>query len=509
MTRRMNVIVCIALSFMFLLISVGYASLSDHLRVSGNAQVSIPEGLFITRIDIEDGDVGDVQHHSVSFVQYTTTVDSLIDKKDDTTTTTGGSSGGSWRPPWGGGGSTTTTTTKYAGTVTYTITVFNNTKHEYAYRGLFYQKSLSGYNGNSYVATSNSDSKLGIVVSFTNDDKVVAPGEYLTFTATYTVGKEMDDGTDWKTLINFQFGINVESEAAAIDAVHAKFLNILNTTVTYNELVDKIDDKYDGSQEWTSNYIGNVSDAVDADSMTVETLFAGQLNMIISGQVKPATVLIKHENLDNNTNTGDDYVAVNSNGNGSPFYGYGCEMTLYLTTDQLNKANGQAPVYVTVFTCDRDENGNIVGDWYKIGESYIGKAPIVGYKGESGGTGSFVTDNWVSDRATYQVTDRYSYTVNQGTTIKDLTRVVDQNAINELQRLLNDAKELIEDMRYAGIGIEMIEEAYYAADRYYTLDASGNPVATQGITRAQLLPTIRNLDHAVSEARQAIEDLNK
>ena len=497
MTRRLNVIVCIALSFMFLLISVGYANLSDPLRVSGGALIDIPEGLFI--IGMKTTGSSNIDHESATFVQYTTTVDSTIDKKDDTTTTTSSKPN---KPA-------TTTTTKYAGSVTYQITVFNNTKHEYAYRGLYYQKNLSGYNGNSKVDTKTGDDKLGVVVSFPNNDKIVGPGETLTFSVTYTVGKNMDYAADWKTFLNFQFGINVESEAAAIDAVHSKFLNILNTKVTYNELINKIDDKYDGYQEWTSNYIGNVSDAVDADSMTVETLFAGQLNMIISGQVKPATVLIKHENLDNNTKTGDDYVAVNSNGNGSPFYGYGCEMTLYLTTDQLDKANSNAPVYVTVFTCDRDADGNIVGDWYQIGESYIGKAPVVGYKGESGGTGSFVTDNWVSDRATYKVTDRYSYTVNQGTTIKDLTRVVDQNAINELQYLLNEAKGLIDDMRYAGIGIEMIEEAYTAASRYYTLDGSGNPVATQGVTRAQLLPTIRNLDHAVKEAKQAIEDLNK
>ena len=498
MTRRTNVIVCIALSFMFLFLSVGYASLSDSLRITGTAQVDIPEGLFI--VEMHASGTSNVDHQDVSFIQYTTTVDSIIDKKNDTTST---SSGGGWWPSWG-----QTTTTTYSGSVTYEITVFNNTKHEYAYRGLFYQKTLSGYSGNGYVATSNSDSKLGVTVSFPNDDKVVGPGETLTFTATYTVGKNMDDDTDWKTLLNFQFGINVDSEAEAIDAIHAKFLNILNTNVTYNELVDKIDDKYDGSQEWTSNYMGNVSDAVDADSMTVETLFAGQLNMVIGGQVKPATVLIKHENLDNNTKTGDDYVAVNSEGKGSPFYGYGCEMTLYLTTDPLTTEGGQAPVYVTVFTCNRDDAGNIIGDWYVVGDSYLGKAPIVGYSG-GGGTGSFVTDHWVADYATYKVTDRYSYTVNQGTNIKTLTQTVDQNAINELQRLITEAKELIDDMRYAGIGIEMIEEAYTNASRYYTLDSSGNHVVTQGVTRAQILPIIRSLNHAIEEARQSIEDTNK
>jgi hypothetical protein len=241
--------------------------------------------------------------------------------------------------------------------------------------------------------------------------------------------------------------------------------------------------------------------------MTVETLFAGQLNMIINGQTKPASVLIKHENLDNNVNTGDDYVATSNSG--SPFRGYGCEMTLYLTTDPLTKANGWATVYVTVFTCDRDENGNIVGDWYKIGETYEGEANIVGYNGEAGGTGSFVTDNWRSYDVTYSPTERYSYRIAQGTGIKDITRFVDQKAIDEFQRILNESKGIIEDLTYAGIGIEMIEAAYNDASKYYTVDANGNAVAKYGITRAQLLPSMVNLNHALTEAKEAIENLPK
>ena len=154
-----------------------------------------------------------------------------------------------------------------------------------------------------------------------------------------------------------------------------------------------------------------------------------------------------------------------------------------------------------------DENGNIISKWYQIGDTYEGQANIVGYNGEAGGTGSFVTDNWVSYTKTYEPTDSFSYNVQSGTTIKTLVQVVDDRAISEFQRLLNEAKELIDDMRYAGIGIEMIENAYNAASRYYTVDDQGNAVAIAGTTRAQLLPTIRNLDHAVSEARKAIEEL--
>ena len=494
MTKQTTIVLSIALSFMFLFSAIGYSSLTDALEIEAAVKYEMPSALAITSIVVES--TSNVEHYEVTYIKHTTTVDALIDKKDDTTTTTSGRPG---RPG-------TTTTTTYTGTVVCKITVYNNTEYEYAYRGLYYQSSLSGYNGNPKVSEQAGDSNLGVVVSFENNDRVVAPGEYLTFTVTYTVGKKMDDSTDWKTLLNFQFGINVESEIAAVDALHSKFLDILNTSSTYNTLYDAIDDKFDGAQEWTSNYIGNVSDAVDADSYVVETLFAGQLNMLINGVVTPATVLIKHENLDNNVLTGDSYTVKYNNSNTPTTY-YGCEMTLYLTIDPLTTKNGQAPVYVTVFTCDSDENGNVNSDWYKIGETYIGKAPIVGYKGESGGTGSFVTDNWVSDRATYKVTDRYSYTVNQGTTIKDLTRVVDQNAINEFQLLISDAKELIDDMRYAGIGIEMIEEAYEYAASYYYLDDQGSPVAISGTTRTQLLPIIKDLDYAVSEARRAIEEL--
>lgn len=77
----------------------------------------------------------------------------------------------------------------------------------------------------------------------------------------------------------FKYGINVDSIDKAYDIVHHKFLDILNVTSTYEQLVDVLDDKFDGEQEWTSNYVGNVGNAVDNDMMTVETLFAGQLTM--------------------------------------------------------------------------------------------------------------------------------------------------------------------------------------------------------------------------------------
>ena len=482
MTKKMFITLCTVLSFMFCFFSLGYAALTDDLSISGKAEIEIPSGLFITDITLVSQSGLDV--NEISFTPYSTTVDCSLSKSSNST----------------------------AGSATYEITVYNNTKRDYTYRDLYYQIGLSGYN-NNYISKKNGTSNIGVVVNYPKDssgnNKIIAPQTSLTFTVTYTLGRSsytFPRNNTYKTLINYQFGINVNSEVEAVEAVHDKFLDILNTTSTYTTLVDVLDNKYDGSQEWTSNYVGNVGSATSDDAVAVNTLFAGQLQLVIDGKITPATVLIKHENLDNNRNTGDDYVAINPNA-GSPFYGYGCEMTMYLTTDPLTTRNGWAPVYVSVFTCDRDENGNIVGDWYLIGETYEGEANIVGYNGESGGTGSFVTDNWRSYAATYDITEDCSYSVSAGTTIKTLTQVVDARVTAEFQDLLTRAKAMIENTDYAGTGITVVEDAYESVSAYYTLDASGNPVANSNITRAQLCPIIKSLDHNLTIAQDKIDEI--
>ena len=482
MTKKMLVVWCTVLSFMFIFMAIGFAELTDDFLIMGNANINIPSGLFITKIETVKQSSVDV--NTVSFASYSTTVDSAISKSSDNT----------------------------AGSVTYRITVLNNTSLEYAYRGLYYQTSTSGYN-NDMISTSNGNRVIGVIVNYPKDaygrNQTIPAGEELSFEVTYTVGQRSSTfpaRNTVKTLINYQFGINVNTEEEAIDAVQDKFLNILNTTSTYDSLIDVLDNKFDGSQEWTSNYVGNVGNATSDDAMAVNTLFAGQLQLIINGQTTPATVIIKHENLDNSTLTGDDYVATNTS-NGGVFRGYGCEMTLYLTTHSLSKrdsTDGYAPVYVSVFTCDRDASGNKISEWYKIGDVYQGRANIVGYKGEADGEGSFVTDNWVATANTYRVTDSLSYSVTAGTTIKTLTQVVDSKVIAAYQDLLLRAKAIIDNTNYAGTGIIAVENAYDRAARFYTTDADGNPVAMTNVTRAQLCPIVAELEHSVVIAEDEI-----
>ncbi len=475
MSRLLKCILCIVLSLSFCFVTLGYSAITGKLVVRGTAKLEIPEGLFITAI-AQKGNPTRLDVANAEFVHHSTTVKTSLSKSSN-------------------------------GSVTYTVTVKNNTKYDYAYRGLYYQSELEDYD-NNYVSTSNGNSRIGVVTSFPNG-RVVKAGESLRFEVTYTIGSSRNTfpaSDTFYTMLNYQFGINVETAEEAIEAVHSKFQDILNTSSTYETLVEHLDDKFDGSQEWTSNYIGNVGNATTDDAMVVNTLFAGQLQIIINGVSTPARVIIKHENLDNNNMTGDDYVARNES-NGGVFRGYGCEMTMYFTIDALSTPNGTAPVYVTVYTCDRDENGNISSEWYQIGDTYLGNAPIVSYNGTAGGTGSFVTDNWTSVGRTYSPTDQYSYAVDPNTSLKTLVQVTDDAAINEFQRLLNEAKEMIDDLTYAGTGIDQLERAYERAARYFTLDENGNPVAKQGTTRAQLCPTISDLDYAIVEAQKVIDSI--
>jgi hypothetical protein len=317
----------------------------------------------------------------------------------------------------------------------------------------------------------------------------------------------------------------VDGEREALEVVEDKFLNILNTTSTYQQLIDSLDNKFDGRQEWTSNYIGNVTGSSSADSVAINTLFAGQLQITVGKEQLDATVMIKHENLDGNRLTGDDYTAVNSS-NGGVFNGYGCEMTLYLTIDPLNKANTYVPVYVVVFTCDRDSNGNQISDWYRIGSTYSGTANVVTYDGGNG-TGSFVTDNWRADAYSYKLIDGYSYNINgvaynldayyhniaQHVSIKNIVTEKDTNAVNTLQTLLNDARRIVDNPSYAGIGIDLVDEALNANlikfSGHYTIDENGNYVVDPDLTIAQVSPAIMNLYRVVNDALIRIDALAK
>ena len=98
--KSKNVAIFVIFSLMFSLIAFGYAALTDTMGVRGTAEVNTPEGLFVTAITRKSQSGLDV--YTSTFAEYSTAVTTNLSKSSDRT----------------------------AGSVTYVIRVFNNTKHE-------------------------------------------------------------------------------------------------------------------------------------------------------------------------------------------------------------------------------------------------------------------------------------------------------------------------------------------------------------------------------------------
>lgn len=185
--------------------------------------------------------------------------------------------------------------------------------------------------------------------------------------------------------LNFEFMPLDElpkEEEIAVSGALGQFKAILNNETISNslsQLTTQMDD-YDANDRHDNSYIGNVSGAAQEDILLLENLFQDNLTLVIDGVETNVTILIKRENLDGNSTTGDSQ---------------GREMTIYMTTDDLRQTGSwfspsKAPVYAAVFTSDDDGE-----NWYQLGEMFEGTATIKQYNGMPG-SGSFDTDTWKS-----------------------------------------------------------------------------------------------------------------
>ena len=458
-------LVCIALSLLSLLACVGYAKVTENFAINGTATAEVPEGIYITDIT-EVGSIG-IDKNEYDFIPTTTNIMNTVSR----------SAGDN------------------AGVIEYEVTVYNNTSITYCYRDIYFQTEIFDYNGNDYISHFEGDNNVFIECVFADDSiesKKLDPKEKMVFTVYYTVGKDIDADIDLNMLVNIRFGIYVAGEWEAVDLIEARFLEILNTQSTYNRLIDVLDDKFNGWDTWTANYVGNVAgataEAFSNDSLTVNSLFQNRLQMTIDGELREATVIIKHENVDWDYGTGDSYVAYNSEG--LSVSDSGCEMVLYLTIDTLDEPWAYVPVYAMVFTCDISwQTGERVSDWYRIGSTYIGKAEVSDYDGTVGGTGSFRTTTWVSDVMEYEVIagysfeiqnynttdtyylDRFSYEVDGYYNLHYTLETYNKEALSVLEQLIADAKRIIDNPSYAGEGIDGVRAKY---EKYYWLYAWNN-----------------------------------
>lgn len=452
----------ILFSLIFSFTCIGYAALTTTLNIVGAVDISAPEGIYITNIELVG--TSNATSKGADYVSYSTSAITTISK----------------------------TSSNRTGSVTYKITVWNNTPYKYAYSGIVYSSSTEGgYNGNSSVSTIAANNKISITTTI-NTSTSIEPGEKLEFEATYTMGRSLAANRDYKTLVNYKFGVNIDSVGdVAIDVVLNQFGSVLNDDTpggAYETLCDKIDDKFDGINGWKTNYIGNVADSTSQDSQTINALFQGKLQLTVDGKETNVTLLIKREDVDGDLNTGDSYTSTHPNGS---FSASGCEMTIYMTVDPLNRQGAAAEVYAAVFTCHKV--GDTYGDWYMLGDMYLGTATIVGYEGGES-TGSFNTETWLSKLSTYTVSDDYQYTVGNNNTIQTVIQAADRNASNKLRNLLAEAKAIIDANEYAGQAMVQLTSIFNEASHLYTVSGNGTITINNNTTRADAVPVIKSLE---------------
>ena len=196
--------------------------------------------------------------------------------------------------------------------------------------------------------------------------------------------------------LHFNFVVDKDSigNIVALTAVD-RFRAILNNEVfenSYQTLEDAMNNRGGLNKASAVTYIGNVVGANSQDSNTIKALFSEEfLSMDLDGDgtAEPITMMIKRENLDNNTATGDSYTYTNW---GRQYTVNGAEMTIYITAENLNNVSSgkSVVVYAASFT-------KLAGTdtWTELVPLTIGTANANNYSGY-GSANSFNTDTWQS-----------------------------------------------------------------------------------------------------------------
>lgn len=338
MTILKNVICILAFSFVCLFMPIGYAQLSNDLLVNTTVSAEPPLIVYITDVMISDSS-GVNSNQSVMNYYSTTLVSSSVVLGSDASSY-----------------------------VTMQIVVFNNTGETYGFSAVKY-----AIGGDSYDNDNISIELLDIKVR-----EPILSQQYLTFHVKFFYKTSTISNRVLNSMIQYEFlPINEIPEdtgqIVANDAME-RFEEILNEKETFDSLDSQMDDYSNNNRN--SSYIGNLSGSSESDLVFIEDLFEGKLLININGVETEITLMIKRENLDGDTSTGDE------NGN---------EMTIYMTTNSLTSMLTRVTVYAAVYT--KVESSN---EWIQIGDLFEGDARVNGYNGSIFGTGSFNTDTWES-----------------------------------------------------------------------------------------------------------------
>lgn len=377
MKKITQIIIALMLSVSFIFTVIGYAQLTDTLTIHGSLEAAPLQDLYI--VDVVPSGSNAVSNG------YTKTVHS----------------------------STVNLGSGASGTASFDITVLNNTGYPY-----YFDKMV--WADGAYDNTNITPKLSGI----TAKDELLS-GETVKFTVTFSYKNTSSiTNTTLNSVINYQFVPDPDDAGdIAVDNVLDKFEEILNDKSTGGAFETLIDNMEVEGRRANETYIGNVVGADSDDTTAVEGLFTDEImNYLVlqlaGGEKKEVTAIIKRAPLDGNDATGTNILD-----NNGAIETAGCEMTIYLTPDDIPEdrlffgSGGRSiTVYAAVFTTDAD------GNWYQLSPLYAGTATTNNYDGNIfGTTNSFNTDTWRSTAGTYAMEDGTNVTVTAGQTIEALT----------------------------------------------------------------------------------------
>ena len=382
-------------------------------------------------------------------------------------------------------------------TITYKITVRNDTDMTYWYLGPVYDRSVNsnGLIGNGVTITTR-DLAASNSTNFDTEDWV-PPKSERTFYATYTFSSSVQGNVP--LLSDDSFGLHM----ASVSDAFLKVLNDKNSEYGYNYLANAFNTKY---TETGSTVIANIG----SEASIFTHLFGANLSLNVDGEMKPATIMVERKNVDNSTSSGDAYSTGNLKG---------CEYTVYVTVDDLK--TGQPTVYAVSYTCDEN------GVWRQIGELYEGKCTtMTDYDSKTEGQQpAFNVDSWLAVKKQYTVVNGVKYEVGYEhgqfdwqDSIEELMTVKDTDFYNSVN---NAASNLLKPVcqiiyRYswnnnAGRWDEFINEKNEGKAGYEQLKAAFDKIKPHSLinnggferllnadrlSRAELVPLLEEIQHA-------------
>ena len=261
----------------------------------------------------------------------------------------------------------------------------------------FYNNTASSFYYNKTETVSWNNDAISYTVSGIEAKEELPGRTYKTIQVTFHYDGNSYSASSLLADLHFNFVVDKDSigSIVALTAVD-RFKAILNNEAfenSYQTLEDAMNNRSGWNKASAVTYIGNVVGATSTDSNTIKTLFTEEfLSMDLDGDgnPEPITIMIKRENLDNNTDTGDSYTYSNW---GRDYTVNGAEMTLYITPENLNNVSSgkSVVVYAAAFT-------KLPGaaTWTELVPLTQGKADANNYGGY-GSANSFNTDTWLSD----------------------------------------------------------------------------------------------------------------